>query len=105
MRVVHRPKFLEQAEELQLLADRAQRGKVGLGGAHLLQLERNWNRSVDGREALAQQDAIAIVLQALPIHLALPFAGPLPPGFPRSDTKNEALRAPVTDSGSPPTSA
>ena len=54
---------------------------------------------IDGRELLAQQDLVAIILQALAIHLALHFGRVLQRGFHRAEAHDQILRALVADAG------
>ena len=73
VRVLGRPHLFQQAVELQLLVNLLELGNVGLLRRQIRHLEFNRRRRIDGRQPLAQQNLLAIILQTLAIHLALHF--------------------------------
>ena len=68
---------LDQRRKLQFGKQRASSSRIGLLRAHGFRLEFDRDIRLDGRELLAQQDGVAIVLQRLAIGLALDFLGVL----------------------------
>src|SRR5580700_8309362 len=68
------PQLLKQAEELHLAVKLLERCAIRLLRLQLLELPNYRYPRIDSRQFLAQQYLVAMVLEALPIRLALDFA-------------------------------
>ncbi len=89
VRVIGGANFFEEAIELQLLIDLLELRDLRLRGDEILQLEFNWNRDIDGRQLLAHQNLVAVVLQTFAIRFPLHFGGMLDSRFHRSEALDQ----------------
>ena len=69
------------AVELEFLEQLFERREIRLLRLDHLDRKLDGHRGFDGREALAQQYALAIILQTLAVHLALDLGGTVERGF------------------------
>ncbi len=74
---LRRTQLLQEAVKLQFAIDHLQCLYVRRLGLQTLHGPLHRDGRIDGSELLTQQNLVAMVLQALPIHLALHFSGTL----------------------------
>ncbi len=98
--IVCRTDFAQQAGELQLFINAPQRQDIRFRGDKRGHVALDRHRGVDGRELLAEQDLVAVVEQALAVHLALHFVRVIERILNRAETHNQIARALVADAGS-----
>ena len=84
-------------EEFQLFEERFQQFRIGRLDAAVFEFEGHRDIAVDGGQAAAHQDPLAIVLQAFPVHFPLDFGGAVEGGFDGAELFQQIARAFVAD--------